>query len=707
MQNDMDDRKTPTDDLDVTVVLGDREESGTPPADAGALPEKSDPSFAERFQFICAFAAGGVGEVSKAKDTLFDRVVAVKTLNEQFRDDPGAVRAFIEECNLNARLDHPAIVPVYAMAKGTDGHWQVAMKLINGSSLNSYIVKLRASYDGHAVTQQEVHLALASRLEYFLKICEVIDYCHSRGIVHGDIKPENILLGQYGEVYVMDWGCAHPAGSVPERLNGTPNYLPPEFLRTRKVTPLVDVYSLGMVLFEMVTLRRGVSDGSEVGNLSRCNISEVGRCRHYLPSVKIPRAMRAIIARAVHPDPEQRYGSVRALADDVRHFIYDEEVSAAPDNLLQKLFRIIYRNRIKTILITGALFLALCGWLFLVYDHANRIEQERSTNLMHRLQLQSYTDDLATAIAHNFVLVQAQLLLFADNLIEDMQEQVEKQGKFYDNEAFRKPESSPPGMISSDSYRNPINLDYMVRLPADPPNDVPMELLGAKQFVRICSKILSYDLSSHNVNENRGGNRLLLKSDTMIQRLVVQWANNVRYSFPGTYEDPASPAAIQLWEQLGNAGGGRKIVWSAPYSGNVGKYRIYCRYPMYTSSGKFLGTAGFELRFEQILRPMLRAHTADPIHELYFVDGHRTVVTVRNGKFAFAEQGEPLPGPLTADDVLELADRLRENQLPQFEAEFGGRRYLVSGDGVNLVDGLLIQMIEYEAMLNHVHRDSE
>lgn len=693
------------DEMDVTVVLESEEKPEAFSPGSGELPSNPNPSFAERFQFICAFAAGGVGEVSKAKDTLFDRVVAVKSLNEKFRDDPRAVRAFIEECNLNARLDHPSIVPVYAMARGDDGYWKVAMKLINGSSLNSFIVKLRASYDGRTVTPREVHLALASRLEYFLKICEVIDYCHSRGIVHGDIKPENILLGQYGEVYVMDWGCARPAGSVPERLNGTPNYLPPEFLRTRKVTPLVDVYSLGMVLFEMVTLRRGVSDGSEVGNLSRCNISEVGHCRHYLPEVKISRAARAIIAKAVNPDPEQRYNSVRALADDVRHLIYDEEVSAAPDNPAQKLFRVIYHNRIKTILIVGALFLALCGWLFLVYDRANRLEQERSTNVMHRLQLQSYTDDLATAVAHNFVLVQAQLLLFADNLIEDMQERVEQQGRIYDNEMFRKPETSPPGMIRSASYGNPINLDYMVRLPAEPPNDVAMELLGAKQFVRICSKILSYDLSSHNVNENRAGKRLLLNPDTMIQRLVVQWANNVRYSYPGTYEDPASPATIQLWEQLGNSDQGRKIVWSAPYPGNVGKYRIYCRYPMYSTLGKFLGTAGFELRFERILQPILQANTADPVHELYFVDSHRSVVTVQNGKFSVAETGEPLPGSLTADEVLEIADRLRENQLQQFEGEYGGKRYFISGDSVNLVDGLLIQMIEYEAMANHVHRD--
>ena len=120
------DRQTDA-EMDVTVVLENKEKSEAFFPDSGALPENRDPSFAERFQFICSFASGGVGEVSKAKDTLFDRVVAVKTLNAKFRDDPGAVRAFIEECRLNARLDHPSIVPVYAMAQGENSSHRIGL----------------------------------------------------------------------------------------------------------------------------------------------------------------------------------------------------------------------------------------------------------------------------------------------------------------------------------------------------------------------------------------------------------------------------------------------------------------------------------------------------------------------------------------------------------------------------------------------------
>ena len=97
--------------------------------------------------------------------------------------------------------------------------------------------------------------------------------------------------------------------------------------------------------------------------------------RHYQPALKIAPRIRAIILKAVNPDPAARYPSVAALAADVRHFIYDEEVSAAPDNLFQKFFRLVYRNRIKSILITGLLFALLCGELFYSYYRANR-EQE-------------------------------------------------------------------------------------------------------------------------------------------------------------------------------------------------------------------------------------------------------------------------------------------------------------------------------------------
>ena len=271
-------------------------------------------------------------------------------------------------------------MPVYDLGKDRDGHWNVAMKFINGSSLKRFINTIRAAYDKKKVSAAQERHALISRLEYFLKICAVVEYCHSLKIVHGDIKPDNILMGNFGEVYLMDWGCARPFGTVPETLSGTPNYLPPEFLMNKVVTPLVDVYSLGMLLFEMTTLRRG-DNGCPVpagDSATCCDVHNERSYRHYLPDLKISQRIRAIILKAVNPDAAGRYQSVSELAADVRHFIYDEEVSAAPDNLFRKFFRVIYRNRVKTILITGLLFALLCGELFYSYYRTSRENERRN-----------------------------------------------------------------------------------------------------------------------------------------------------------------------------------------------------------------------------------------------------------------------------------------------------------------------------------------
>ena len=702
-----------TDEIDATVVLAGNARQNTTRTEPAEESRAEVPESSRQFRFLCNFAAGGVGCVGKARDLFFDRIVAVKSLNEKFRDDPRAIEAFLEECRLNARLDHPSIVPVYAMGKDSAGHWEVMMKLINGTSLAQFIKAAREAYLHKQVSSRQEQHALISRLEYFLKVCEVVSYSHSQGIMHGDIKPGNIMMGEFGEVYLMDWGSAQALDTVPEHLSGTPNYLPPEFLRDRRTTPQVDIFSLGMVLFEIVTLRRSSSGNvSEEGSappgtsatVTRSDIRDSDSYRHYLPELKISNTVKAIIYKAIHPDPAQRYASVSALASDVRHFIYDEEVSAAPDGPVRKFSRVVYRNRIKSLLILGALFALLGLWLFYSYYRASEQEQLRSRALAQHLKFQSYTDQLAAAVEKKFLLAQAQLLLFADNLIEDMAEPYRSTSAFYDNDRFRSAETSPPGMQSSDYYPNPVNLRYMVRIPAEHPSAVRLELLGAKQYVEICNKIIRYDLSSHNINmPTREIHQLLFSAQNQVQRLFVAWADGVRYSYPGTYEDPASSAFSQCWSKLKETAGSQAITWSKPYRGVLDRHRINCRYPLYTTAKEFLGIAGLELRLEETFEPLVRAHRADPVHELYFVGRHNQVVAITGDGLFLANEDGRLPGGPPVQPLVRFANRLRRNRYQQFEADFNGKHYYVSGAPIQTVGGTLVQMIEENAFRTHRH----
>ena len=694
-----------TNELDATLVL-----TGTSRSDPDILSKLEQeqvnaPDFASRFQFICHYAAGGVGVVSKAKDVAFDRVVAVKTLNDKLKDDPGAINAFLYESRLNANLDHPSIVPVYALGRGRDGRWECVTKFIHGSSLNEFIDKIREKYDVGRITAVQEHHALITRLEYVLKICEAVEYCHSMKIVHGDLKPDNILMGKFGEVYLMDWGCAKEIGSRPERISGTPNYLPPEYLREKMVTPRIDIFALGMILFEMTTLRRGkqACSGDQSGDCTCGLVFDPKPYVHYQADLKISPRISAIIRKAVAPDPEERYRTVGELSADLRHFIYDEEVSALPDNFFQKLFRKIYRNRMKTLLIAGSLFLLLCGGWFYSYYRANAAEKHHSADMMRRLKLQAYTDILANNVEKRFLMTQAQLLLFADNLLEDTLENNPRTSRFYDSALYRDPKTSPPGMIRSGFYPNPINLSHMVRTIPEGQKKPSMKLRDPKEYVYICNKILLYDLFSHNTNDSREIHNEILSSRNMIQRLYIKWADGTRYSYPGTYDDPATEAYKRCWDQEINFGINRKIFWSAPYRGVTGSHRIACRYPLFTPRNEFLGLAGIETRLEKMLEPLIQANLADPIHELYILTRQGTALFLSGGKVELIDEQNKPANALTLAELGELHAKLKANNMQQIEVPVRGEPYYISGIHMPTMDACLLQMIRVSAMEHHNH----
>ncbi len=703
METDMGKETLATNELDATMVI-----SSAMPSEHASAPDDGQelfddcPRFAKRFQYICKFAAGGVGIVYKARDMVFNRIVAVKTLNDLLKDNPDANGAFLNESRLNATLDHPSIVPVYALGHNEDGRLQCVMKLINGTSLNQFIEDIRAKYDSKKISAVQEHHALISRLEYFLKICEAVEYCHSMKVVHGDIKPANILMGKFGEVYLMDWGCAHPFGAKPDRVSGTPNYLPPEFLADKTVTPLIDVFALGMLLFEMTTLRRGCQVKEDC-TINGCSIYEPENYSHYLPSLKINDRIKAIILKAVNPVPERRYQRVIDLANDVRHFIYDEEISAAPDNLLRKTFRVLYRNRMKTVLAAGFIFLMFCFGLFYLYYSASRAERLHAEEMTRRVTMTAYTDILSNAVEKRLLFSQAQLLLFADNLIEDTIEKVPRTSRFYDTGSYRTPETSPPGMIVSEFYPNPINLTCMVRVPPERAKENPsLKLEDPKMFVSICNKILGYDLSSHDVYEKHEIHRKLLSPDNMIQLLFVRWADGTRYSYPGTYDKAGTIPESKLWNMDYNVD--KKILWSAPYRGLTGTHRIVCKYPMFLGRGQYIGHAGIELRLETLLRPLLRANLADPVHELYIITKQGELLTICSGKISLISRESPLPNGISASRIKHLLSILKASKQQQMTTEVSGVPYYVSAVYIPTMEGYLLQMISAEDMKNHRHR---
>jgi serine/threonine protein kinase len=219
---------------------------------------------------------GGMGVVYAARDAELDRRVALKILEASFAEEPRVI----------ARLEHPAIVPIYDAGRLPDGRVFYAMKLVAGLSLDRYLA--------------ESH-TLAERLRVLRRVGEALAFAHSRGAIHRDVKPQNVMVGEFGEVYLMDWGV--------EAVAGTPAFRAPE----ARLDSRSDIYALGALL------------------------------QFVLPE-SAPPALQAIAAKAMHLDPDARYSSASALLADLERFQEGRAVEAWSEPWWHMLRRFTSRN---------------------------------------------------------------------------------------------------------------------------------------------------------------------------------------------------------------------------------------------------------------------------------------------------------------------------------------------------------------------------
>src|SRR5262249_38601700 len=192
---------------------------------------------------------GGMGEVVLAHDLRIGRDVAIKRMKSRAPSE-SEIGRFVREARIQARLDHPAIVPVHELGHDRDGNPYFTMRRLTGRNLHALM-------RDRSVSQQRL-------LRAFVDVCLALDYAHARGVVHRDIKPANVMLGDFGEVYVLDWGVARMLDEDPEAerrpgmteigaILGTPGYIAPEQLVGAPCGTAADVYSLGTILFEILT----------------------------------------------------------------------------------------------------------------------------------------------------------------------------------------------------------------------------------------------------------------------------------------------------------------------------------------------------------------------------------------------------------------------------------------------------------------------
>jgi serine/threonine protein kinase len=329
-----------------------------------------EPDFSStHYRLVKELARGGMGTVYLAEDKKLNREVAIKVLSTP-ELSAGMARRMMREAQIVARLEHPGIVPVHDVGVLEDGRVFYAMKFVRGSRLDEWAVKAESIKD---------------RLRKFQAVCEAVAFAHAHGVVHRDLKPQNIMIGSFGEVLVLDWGVAklltaqtvseadtlrlparRPTASSPREFNddtahgtiiGTPLYMSPEQARgeIEQLDERSDIFSLGAILYFLLTNHSPVVRKTSGRDDRPVAADCVLRPREL--NSKSGKAGEAICLKAMARSPVERYSNAAELSADIGKLLDAEPVSAYRENVFERLGRWSGKNRFLLFLVLAYLLM--------------------------------------------------------------------------------------------------------------------------------------------------------------------------------------------------------------------------------------------------------------------------------------------------------------------------------------------------------------
>jgi len=383
-----------------------------------------------RYRKLRDYAQGGLGQVFVALDEELKRHVALKQIQERHADNADARQRFLLEAEITGGLEHPGIVPVYGLGIYEDGQPYYAMRFIRGVSMEQAIAEFHRKFPTTATASRrdpDRLLELRKLIGRIINVCQAIAYAHSRGVLHRDIKPDNIMLGKYGETLVVDWGLAkvrqrpesdashspyeEPALSGSESSDstketrhgsvfGTPAFMSPEQASGNPdlIDQRSDVYSLGATLYCLLTNKPAYQSHDESGEqLTIQQLLERIRAGQFksplLVDSSIAKPLAAICMRAMAVDPVDRYSDALKLADDLERWLADEPVSAYSEPAIIRLRRWVKRHQTFATTAFGIVLVSIVGltaFSFVLGQKNLQLDQQSR-------QLQRSNDELVVA----------------------------------------------------------------------------------------------------------------------------------------------------------------------------------------------------------------------------------------------------------------------------------------------------------------------
>lgn len=299
-----------------------------------------------RYQAGELLGEGGMGMVYRARDRILGREVALKVLRPEVAL-PGVAERLAREAGILARLEHPGIVPVHDAGELADGRVFYVMKLVRGERLDRFAAAR----------------PLGEVLRVFLRVCEAVGFAHAQGVIHRDLKPANIMVGDFGEVLVLDWGIAKVAGRAAAERGFA--RLPPAGAGTASVSAPPDpATAAGTVLGTPGFMAPEQAQGAVDQVDARSDVFSLGAVLKAIAGAPLPRPLGSVITRATAPDREQRYPSAADLAAEVARFLDGAQVLAHRETVAERFGRLYLKYQTPIILVLSYLAMRL---LFLAW----------------------------------------------------------------------------------------------------------------------------------------------------------------------------------------------------------------------------------------------------------------------------------------------------------------------------------------------------
>ncbi|MDD7984298.1 protein kinase [Lentisphaera marina] len=353
-----------------------------------SLHEETHDNSDERYTQHEEIGRGGSKIIYRASDNLSGREVAFA---RPLKDDKKIIELFLREARITAYLQHPNILPAYDMNAGDNPY--LVCKLLRGSNLSELC--------SHQQSQRDI-------LPLFRKICEAMNYAHSRGVLHLDLKPENIHLDKYGEVLVIDWGLAeiflteshespldNPLISTRETLSadntfcGTPGFMSPEQICNQKVDVRSDIFSLGALLYSMFFIKPPFHADDLKSICAKTQLAELPE----FDKQRLSSGLSSIMLKCLQANKDQRYQTVRDLLDDLDAFQNDFIPSAEEANFMHHCKMLYKRNRQSCLLIIASLMVLCLSSLFYIKnitESRSRALSAKSEAILAKEQAESY-----------------------------------------------------------------------------------------------------------------------------------------------------------------------------------------------------------------------------------------------------------------------------------------------------------------------------